>query len=84
MTKSARIFDLYKRFPGMTTRQIADAVGCGTSYVRVVTRQRKGKGTSAIDRRYLMKRYGASTASEAWCLQGREWRARRRQAAASQ
>ena len=36
----------------MTTRQIADAVGCDTPYVRVVVRQRKGGSTSEIDLRY--------------------------------
>lgn len=46
-TKAARIMALYKK--GMSTTQIAAKVGCRPEYVRVVARQRKGKGQSSID-----------------------------------
>jgi len=51
MTKSQQIMALYdgKR----TTAEIAKIVGCKPEYVRVVARQRKGKGQSEIDWRYL-------------------------------
>lgn len=40
MTKAERIRELYAK--GLSTRQIADRVGCDTAYVRVVARQRVG------------------------------------------
>ena len=62
---------------GKTTREIAKAVyGVPDSapqkvadrkmaYIRVVLRQRKGGGASDIDRRSLMRRFGAKTYQEA-------------------
>lgn len=49
-SKAQQILALYdgKR----TTREIADEVGCDPAYVRVVARQRKGRGESAADKRY--------------------------------
>ncbi len=57
MTKADQIrkLDNGKR----TTRQIADAVGCDTGYVRVVLRQRINGGFSDIDVRYATKWYGS-------------------------
>lgn len=52
MTKSARIRALYAE--GKSTREIADIVGCGTSYVRVCARQRIN-GLSESDIRYRAK-----------------------------
>lgn len=49
MTKAARILELYAK--GLTTREIADRVGCKPEYVRVVARQRKD-GPSRADKRY--------------------------------
>jgi DNA-binding CsgD family transcriptional regulator len=44
-----------------TTRQIADELGTSIEYVRVVMRQRKGGGSSDIDRRYRSSRLGKAT-----------------------
>ena len=52
MTKSARIRALYAE--GKSTREIADIVGCGMSYVRVCARQRIN-GLSESDIRYRAK-----------------------------
>jgi hypothetical protein len=49
-TKAAEIMRLYAK--GLSTSEIAKAVGCNTAYVRVVARQRRGNTYSAIDRRY--------------------------------
>lgn len=57
-TKSAEIMRLYEQ--GLSTREIADLVGCRPEYVRVVARQRKGSGRSDIDRRYLSSDRGQS------------------------
>jgi transposase len=51
MTKSAQIMELYAQ--GLSTREIADKVGCLDSYVRVVARQRKGGSYSESDRKYV-------------------------------
>ncbi len=78
MTKKDRILALHQE--GKTTRQIAEAVyrlpKCAKqkeadrkmAYVRVVLRQRKGSGESEIDRRYVMRRWGAATPKEAYRL----------------
>lgn len=50
MTKSEQIMSLYDGT--RTTTEIAAIVGCNTSYVRVVARQRKGRGVSDIDRKH--------------------------------
>lgn len=63
MTKAERIRELYAK--GLSTREIADTVGCLTSYVRVCARQRAESGTSKIDARYLKKRFGTSNITEA-------------------
>ena len=57
MTKSDHIRSLNNGI--RTTRDIADIVGCGTSYVRVVLRQR---GTDRDPRRYG-DRYAANKAA---------------------
>ncbi len=49
-TKAAEIMRLYAE--GLSTSEIAKAVGCGDSYVRVVARQRKGTGVSRFDLAY--------------------------------
>lgn len=56
MSKAKQIMRLYdgKR----STREIAAIVGCRPEYVRVVARQRKGKGASEIDVRYLASAKG--------------------------
>ena len=41
-SKAARIRTLYAK--GYSTREIADVVGCGTSYVRTCARQRDASG----------------------------------------
>ena len=69
MTKVARIMAMHKR--GKTTKEIAievygKASESATAYVRVVTRQRKGTAYSPADTKYLTKRYGGTTGSEAW------------------
>lgn len=58
MTKSAQIMKLYdgKR----STREIAEIVGCLPEYVRIVARQRKGKGRSEVDDRYHHSEKGAA------------------------
>jgi hypothetical protein len=58
-TKSEWILALYK--DGLSTKEIAEIVGCLPSYVRVVARQRKGTSASEIDRRYLTSSLGRST-----------------------
>ena len=60
MTKSEQILALYdgKR----TTREIADIVGCGVPYVRVVARQRKGGSMSKHDKKYRIKKAGSLAA----------------------
>lgn len=57
MTKAQQIMKLYHGPTSLTTRQIADRVGCLPAYVRVVARQRKGGGSSPIDCRYFSRRY---------------------------
>lgn len=52
MTKKERILQLYKTGK-YTTRQIADIVDCDIAYVRVAARQRKERGRSEIDQRYM-------------------------------
>jgi hypothetical protein len=47
-----QILEWWAALPEPTTRAVADLVGCGTEYVRVVVRQRRGNGVSDIDRRY--------------------------------
>lgn len=59
MSKQAQILALYDGV--RTTREIADIVGCGMSYVRVVARQRKGRSMSEIDIRYLTSERGRAT-----------------------
>ena len=53
MTKADAIRKLWVKLPDTRdkTRLIADHVGCGTSYVRTVARQRTN-GTSRFDRAY--------------------------------
>jgi hypothetical protein len=51
-----QILEWWAALPEPTTRQVADLVGCGTGYVRVVVRQRKGTGTSDYDREYLKRK----------------------------
>lgn len=53
MTKADRIRALYAA--GKSTREIADIIGCKTSYVRVVARQRRG-GLSEHDIKYLPRK----------------------------
>ena len=50
-TKAAEIMLLYAK--GLSTKQIGELVGCRPEYVRVVARQRKGRGVSENDKRYL-------------------------------
>lgn len=50
-TKAAEIMLLYAK--GLSTKQIGELVGCRPEYVRVVARQRKGRGVSESDKRYL-------------------------------
>ena len=59
MSKAKQIMALYdgKR----TTREIAEIVGCGDSYVRTVARQRKGLGVSENDRRYRATELGRAS-----------------------
>jgi transposase len=59
MTKSAQIMELYAQ--GLSTREIADKVGCRTEYVRVVARQRNGHGASHIDMKYTQSKKGKAT-----------------------
>jgi len=59
LSKSARIMALDDG--QRTPQQIAALVGCLDSYVRVVLRQRKGGGTSEIDRRYRQSELGKAT-----------------------
>lgn len=54
-TKSAKIMRLYEQ--GLSTREIAEKVDCKPEYVRVVARQRKGRGQSEIDKRYIAKAF---------------------------
>lgn len=61
--KSDRIRELDKN--GRTVRQIADVVGCPTSYVRVVLRQRVGGGMSKHDKAHLIKKHGSLKAAYA-------------------
>jgi len=56
MTKSEQIMQLYVQ--GLSTREIAEKVGCHPSYVRIVARQRKGSGVSENDRRYRLSERG--------------------------
>ena len=56
MTKSAQIMKLYDG--RRSTREIAEIVGCLPEYVRIVARQRKGKGQSEIDARYDASKKG--------------------------
>lgn len=60
MTKAEHIMSLWdgKR----TTGQIARKVGCLPEYVRVVVRQRKGRGMSENDRRYRQSPLGVKVA----------------------
>ena len=51
MTKADRIRSLYAA--GMSVRDIADAVGCSTEYVRVSARQRKDGKASVADLNYV-------------------------------
>jgi hypothetical protein len=51
-----QILEWWAALPEPTTRAVADLVGCGTAYVRVVIRQRKGTGTSEYDRGYLKRK----------------------------
>ena len=57
MTKSEQIMSLYDG--QRTTSEIAAIVGCRPSYVRVVARQRQGKGLSDIDRKYRQSPNGS-------------------------
>lgn len=59
-----RIMAAHRANPDWTTRQIADHVGCRIEYVRVVVRQRKGSGTSDIDRKYEESTLGRATKSK--------------------
>jgi hypothetical protein len=54
-TKAAEIMRLYAE--GLSTSEIAKAVGCRPEYVRVVARQRKGSTESANDRTYRARVY---------------------------
>lgn len=58
-TKAQRILSLYAK--GLSTSEIAARVDCLPEYVRVVARQRKGKGQSEIDKRYLASPLGSAT-----------------------
>jgi hypothetical protein len=59
MTKSAQIMELYAQ--GLSTREIADKVGCLIEYVRVVARQRRGGPSSPADIRYRSSTLGQVT-----------------------
>jgi hypothetical protein len=71
-SKATQILDLYEQ--GHTTRVIAWMVYGLTdeapakewdsrmAYIRVVVRQRKGRGMSPIDARYVTKKYGSLNA----------------------
>jgi hypothetical protein len=56
-SKAQHIRKLYAK--GLSTREIADEVGCDPGYVRVVARQRDASGISDADKRYVTKRYGS-------------------------
>ena len=64
MTKAQRILELYakgdKSDPTLT-RRIAEQVGCRIEYVRVVALQRRGRGVSEIESRYLSSSLGRAT-----------------------
>ena len=59
MTKKDRILKLNDG--ARTMEEIAALVGCLPAYCRVVIRQRKGGGTSDIDRKYLASDKGRKT-----------------------
>ena len=82
MTKAERILELAKTGE-YTTRQIADVTACGTSYVRVVTRQRKGSKTGAIDARHYLKKFGGNDIREAFRNRSRFYRRLQAEARAS-
>lgn len=62
MTKAKMIMGLAVK--GLGTREIADSVGCLPEYVRVVVNQRKGRGSSEVDRRYERSALGRATRRE--------------------
>ncbi len=62
-SKAQRIRELYAK--GMSTREIADRVGCRSEYVRVVARQRGENGMSEADKRYLQNNREAVYARQA-------------------
>ena len=66
-SKSQQILALWPKIPDgpAKIRIIADKVGCRPAYVRVGARQRKGRGMSEIDARYLTRKYGGSSIAEA-------------------
>jgi hypothetical protein len=71
MTKAALILKLYDG--GLNPQEIAAEIGCSDSYVRVVARQRKGKGRSDNDWRYYKSPLGKATRRE----QSARYRARK-------
>lgn len=82
MKKTEQIMTLHSQ--GKTTWEIArevyalpnwasrEDVDRKAAYVRVVLRQRNGRGLSKTDERYLKRRYGTRTVKEAHKLQARE------------
>lgn len=60
MSKAQRIRELLAQ--GLSTREVAEQVGCDPAYVRVAGRQRGAKGTSAIEVAYRVRRWGSMTA----------------------
>lgn len=63
VTKAQHIRTLYAT--GMSTRDIADIVGCSDSYVRVAARQRVS-GLSKADRQYWASPMGKATRHRAY------------------
>lgn len=62
MNKTKQILSLYDGW--RTTAEIAEIVGCNPGYVRVVARQRCGKGLSEIDIRYRKSPHGSRVMSD--------------------
>ncbi len=64
MSMAGEIRELYDEAGSLTTKDIAEIVGCSPEYVRVCARQRiTASGRSAIDDRYyakFVKKYGCS------------------------
>ena len=62
MTKAARIRELLAT--GLSTREVAEQVGCDPAYVRVAGRQRRDGKTSHIDRAYRASPKGVNARRE--------------------